>query len=103
MSAARTTRTTVGGRELSVSNLDKVLFPECGFTKGQLIDYYVRIADVMLPHIKERPLTMKRFPDGVEGKFFFEKHIPSHAPEWVSFRHGPLERRTRSDPIRDGQ
>jgi bifunctional non-homologous end joining protein LigD len=84
MSAARsTTRTTVGGRELSVSNLDKVLFPECGFTKGQLIDYYVRIADVMLPHIKERPLTMKRFPDGVEGKSFFEKHIPSHAPEWV--------------------
>ena len=84
MSAARsTTRTTVGGRELSVSNLDKVLFPGYGFTKGQLIDYYVRIADVMLPHIKERPLTMKRFPDGVEGKFFFEKHIPSHAPEWV--------------------
>ena len=84
MSAPRsTTRTTVGGRELSVSNLDKVLFPGCGFTKGQLIDYYVRIAGVMVPHIKERPLTMKRFPDGVEGKFFFEKHIPSHAPEWV--------------------
>jgi bifunctional non-homologous end joining protein LigD len=78
------TRTTIGGRELSVSNLDKVLFPETGFTKGQLIDYYVRIAPVMLPHIRERPLTMKRFPDGVDGKFFFEKHIPSHAPEWVA-------------------
>jgi bifunctional non-homologous end joining protein LigD len=75
--------TTIGGRELAVSNLEKVLFPECGFTKGRLIDYYVRIADVMLPQIRERPLTMKRFPDGVEGKFFFEKHIPSHAPEWV--------------------
>jgi bifunctional non-homologous end joining protein LigD len=84
MSAAKsTTRTTIGGRELSVTNLEKVLFPESGFTKGQLIDYYVRIADVMLPHIKERPLTMKRFPDGVDGKFFFEKHIPSHAPAWV--------------------
>ncbi len=76
-------RTTVGGRELAVSNLDKVLFPESGFTKGQLIDYYMRIADVMLPHIGERPLTMKRFPDGVAGKSFFEKHIPSHAPAWV--------------------
>ena len=84
MSATKSsTRTTIGGRELSVSNLEKVLFPKCGFTKGQLIDYYVRIGDVMLPHLKERPLTMKRFPDGVEGKSFFEKHIPSHAPDWV--------------------
>jgi bifunctional non-homologous end joining protein LigD len=60
-----------------------VLFPQSGFTKGQLIDYYVRVGPVMLPHLRERPLTMKRFPDGVEGKSFFEKHIPSHAPEWV--------------------
>jgi bifunctional non-homologous end joining protein LigD len=80
---AATTRTTIEGRELSVSNLEKVLFPHSGFTKGQLIDYYVRVAPVMLPHIRERPLTMKRFPDGVESKFFFEKHIPSHAPAWV--------------------
>jgi bifunctional non-homologous end joining protein LigD len=80
---ATSTRTTIGGRELAVSNLEKVLFPESGFTKGQLIDYYVRIAPVMLPHVRERPLTMKRFPDGVDGKFFFEKHIPSHAPTWV--------------------
>lgn len=80
---AASTRTTIGGRELSVSNLEKVLYPETGFTKGQLIDYYVRVAPVMLPHVRERPLTMKRFPDGVEGKSFFEKHIPSHAPEWV--------------------
>ncbi len=78
------TRTTIDGRELSVSNLDKVLFPETGFTKGQLIDYYVRVAPAILPHVRERPLTMKRFPDGVDGKFFFEKHIPSHAPEWVA-------------------
>lgn len=98
MGAARTsTRTTIGGRQLTVSNLEKVLFPQCGFTKGQLIDYYVRIADVMLPHVLDRPLTMKRFPDGVEGKSFFEKHIPSHAPDWVrsvsvpsSERHGDI-------------
>jgi bifunctional non-homologous end joining protein LigD len=80
---ATSTRTTIEGRELSVSNLEKVLYPETGFTKGKLIDYYVRVAPVMLPHVRERPLTMKRFPDGVEGKSFFEKHIPSHAPEWV--------------------
>ncbi len=77
------TRTIIEGRELSVSNLDKVLFPKSGFTKGQLIDYYVRVAEVMLPHLRERPLTMKRFPDGVESKSFFEKHMPSHAPDWV--------------------
>jgi len=80
---AASTRTTIEGRELSVSNLEKVLFPHSGFTKGQLIDYYVRVGPAMLPHIRERPLTMKRFPDGVESKFFFEKHIPSHAPDWV--------------------
>ncbi len=80
---AASTRTVIEGRELAVSNLDKVLYPESGFTKGQLIDYYVRVAPVMLPHVRERPLTMKRFPDGVEGKSFFEKHLPSHAPDWV--------------------
>jgi bifunctional non-homologous end joining protein LigD len=88
--AAMSTRTTIGGRELSVSNLDKVFYPETGFTKGQLIDYYVRIADAMLPHLKERPLTMRRFPNGVEGKSFFEKHIPSHAPDWVTSVTVPL-------------
>ncbi len=80
---SKSTRTTIGGRELSVSNLDKEFYPQGGFTKGQLIDYYVRIAEVMLPHLRERPLTMRRFPNGVEGKSFFEKHIPSHAPKWV--------------------
>jgi bifunctional non-homologous end joining protein LigD len=95
MSTTRTsTRTTIEGRELSVSNLDKVLFPQTGFTKGQLIDYYLRIAPMMLPHLKERPLTMKRYPDGVEGKSFFEKHVPSHAPAWV---------RTVTVPVADGR
>jgi len=70
-------------RRLSLSNLDKVMYPAVGFTKGQVIDYYTRIAPVLLPHLRDRPLTMKRYPDGVEGQFFYEKRIPSHAPEWV--------------------
>ena len=74
---------TVGGRELTVSNLEKVLFPESGFTKGELIDYYAKIAPAMLPHLEDRPLTMKRYPDGVEKAFFYEKHVPAHAPSWV--------------------
>jgi bifunctional non-homologous end joining protein LigD len=73
----------VGGRRLSLSNLDKVMYPEVGFTKGQVIDYYSRIAPFLLPHLRDRPLTMKRYPDGVEGEFFYEKRIPSHAPEWI--------------------
>jgi bifunctional non-homologous end joining protein LigD len=73
----------VEGRQLSLSNLDKVLYPEVGFTKGQVIDYYSRIAPFLLPHLRDRPLTMKRYPDGVEGEFFYEKRIPSHAPEWI--------------------
>jgi bifunctional non-homologous end joining protein LigD len=73
----------VEGRRLSLSNLDKVLYPAVGFTKGQVIDYYTRVAPVLLPHLRDRPLTMKRYPDGVEGEFFYEKRIPSHAPEWI--------------------
>lgn len=73
----------IGGRRLSVSNLEKVLFPEVGFTKAQVIDYYVRIAPVLLPHLAGRPVTFTRWPDGVEGQAFFEKNSARHAPEWV--------------------
>ncbi len=73
----------VEGRQLTLSNLDKVLYPEAAFTKGQVLDYYTRIAPVMLPHLAGRPLTFKRYPDGVEGHFFFEKNAPSHRPDWV--------------------
>ena len=73
----------VEGKKLAVSNLKKVLYPKAGFTKGQVIDYYIRIAPVLLPHLKDRPLTMKRYPDGVEGEFFYEKNCPSHRPNWV--------------------
>ncbi len=73
----------VEGKKLAVSNLNKVLYPKPGFTKGQVIDYYIRIAPVLLPHLKDRPLTMKRYPDGVEGEFFYEKNCPAHRPKWV--------------------
>lgn len=74
----------VQGRDLEVSNLEKVLYPEAGFTKGQLIDYYVRIAPVLLPHLKGRPITMKRYPNGANGQFFYEKNCPVHRPDWVN-------------------
>jgi bifunctional non-homologous end joining protein LigD len=73
----------VGGRTLSLSNLAKVLYPATGFTKGQVLDYYARIAAVMVPHLSGRPITLKRYPDGVEGPNFFEKNCPSHRPDWV--------------------
>ena len=79
----------VEGRRLSLSNLDKVMYPATGFTKGQLIDYYTRVAPALLPHLRDRPLTLKRYPNGVEGGHFYEKQCPSHRPEWV--RSEPVE------------
>jgi bifunctional non-homologous end joining protein LigD len=73
----------VDDRKLQVSNLDKVLYPKAGFTKADVIDYYIRIAPVLLPHLKDRPLTMKRYPNGVEREFFYEKNCPVHRPKWV--------------------
>jgi bifunctional non-homologous end joining protein LigD len=73
----------VEGREVTLSNLDKVLYPGNGFKKGQVIDYYARVAKYILPHLKDRPVTMKRYPDGVQGKFFYEKNAPTFTPEWV--------------------
>lgn len=80
MSAKRTT-VEVEGRQVSLSNLDKNLFPE--FTKGEVIDYYARVAPVLLPHLKDRATTRIRWPDGVDGGKFFEKNAPSHTPDWV--------------------
>jgi bifunctional non-homologous end joining protein LigD len=73
----------VEGRHLKLSNLDKVLYPEVGFTKGQVVDYYSRVAPTVLTHLRGRALTLKRYPNGVEGKYFYEKQKPSHAPAWV--------------------
>jgi bifunctional non-homologous end joining protein LigD len=80
---AKRLEVAIGEKTLSLSNLDKVLYPRAGFTKGQVIDYYTRIAPVLLAHLHDRPLTLKRYPNGVEDKFFYEKRCPSHAPEWV--------------------
>ena len=74
----------VDGRQLTLSNLDKVLYPAAGFTKADVIDYYPRIAPVMLPHLRRRPLTLVRSPDGVDGESFFEKRCPPHHPDWVA-------------------
>ncbi len=74
---------SVGDRELQLSNLDKPLFPT-GFTKGDMLDYYARIAPVMLAHLARRPVTVKRFPQGVEHKGFIEKNVPRHAPDWIT-------------------
>jgi bifunctional non-homologous end joining protein LigD len=79
----KSVRVRVEDRVLTVTNLDKVLYPETGFTKGQVIDYYLRIAPALLPHIAGRPLTLKRYPDGVGGESFYEKHAPAHRPDWV--------------------
>jgi len=79
------------GRQVRVSNLGKVLYPKAGFTKAHVIDYYVRVADALLPHLRNRPLTLKRYPNGVDHPHFYEKNAPSHRPEWV-----------RTAPIRAG-
>ena len=71
------------GRRLKISNWDKVLYPETGFTKGDLVAYYGRIAPILLPHLHDRPLTLKRYPNGVDSQYFYEKQSPSHRPEWV--------------------
>ncbi|MBM3661228.1 MAG: ATP-dependent DNA ligase [Actinobacteria bacterium] len=80
----------IEGRSLTLTNLDKVLYPAAGFTKAAVIDYYLRVAPVLLPHLHRRELTMVRWPDGVDGPSFFEKRVPPHAPDWVH--------RARSDP-----
>ncbi|HVX47612.1 MAG TPA: non-homologous end-joining DNA ligase [Mycobacteriales bacterium] len=76
-------RVRVEDRVLKLSNVDKVLYPTPGFTKGEVIDYYTRVAPYILPHLAGRPLTVKRYPNGVDGKFFFEKNAPIHTPDWV--------------------
>ncbi|MGI8965367.1 MAG: non-homologous end-joining DNA ligase, partial [Limisphaerales bacterium] len=79
----QTSELEVDGKRLQVSNLEKVLYPKTGFTKGQVIDYYIKISPALLPHLENRPLTLKRYPNGVEQPFFYEKKCPSHRPGWV--------------------
>ncbi|MDH2429837.1 non-homologous end-joining DNA ligase [Sphaerisporangium sp. TRM90804] len=88
-------RVKVGDRELTIGNLQKVLYPEAGFTKAEVIDYYSRVAPVMLPHLRGRPLTVKRYPNGVGGTFFFEKNRPAHTPDWVRTARLPVPGSTK--------
>lgn len=92
MASSRTVE--VDGRELKLTNLDKVLYPKAGFSKGEMVDYYARVADAMVPHLSGRAVTLRRFPEGVEDldTAFFEKRCPKHRPSWVkttSVRAGP--------------
>src|SRR3989449_5859190 len=77
----------VAGREVSVTNLDKVFFPGPGLTKGDLIRYYVDVADAVLHHVRRRPMQMKRHPNGVEGEFFYQKRVPNPHPDWLETVH----------------
>jgi len=85
------TELTVEGKRLPVSNLNKVLYPAVGFTKGHLIDYYIKVSPFLLPHLKNRPLTLKRYPEGVEGFFFYEKQCPAHRPTWIKTTKVPRQ------------
>ncbi|HYP05235.1 MAG TPA: non-homologous end-joining DNA ligase [Bryobacteraceae bacterium] len=96
--ARQTGELVVQGRVVAVSNLDKVLFPANGFTKAQVIDYYIRVSRWLLPHLKDRPVTLKRYPDGVTGEHFYEKDAPSFTPDWV--RLVPVPRRGGHGDIR---
>ena len=89
----------VAGRRLSLSNFGKVLYPS-GFTKGEVIDYYTRVAGVMVPHLAQRCLTFRRYPDGTDGQGFFEKRCPAHRPDWVPVSPGPADRRGGIDYCR---
>jgi bifunctional non-homologous end joining protein LigD len=96
MKRSRKEHLEIGDQRIEVSNLDKVLFPAYKFTKANVIDYYIRISKYLLPHLKNRPVTLKRFPNGVFGKFFYEKDAPAFTPDWV--RTFPVPRRERNGP-----
>ena len=91
-------RVTKGSREVKFSNLDKVFFPNEGITKGDLLEYYRAVAPVLVPHLKDRPFTMVRYPNGIEDKFFFQKDAPSHLPDWIETYRALVS--TRESPRR---
>ncbi|MBV9150112.1 MAG: non-homologous end-joining DNA ligase [Candidatus Eremiobacteraeota bacterium] len=93
--AGRKQTAAIGGRQLTLSNLEKVLWPDDGYTKGDLIRYYQNVAQWILPHLKDRPLTLQRYPDGIEGPSFFEKQAPKFTPMWVKTVRVSAPYRTR--------
>ena len=88
----------VEGQSLTISNLDKLMYPQAGFTKAHVIDYYVRAAPFLLPHLKSRSVTLKRYPEGIAGAHFYEKDAPSFTPDWV--RTFPVRRKLGGADIR---
>jgi bifunctional non-homologous end joining protein LigD len=82
----------IDGRSVRLRNLDKTMYPKSRYTKGDVVDYYQRVADVLVPHLHRRPITLKRWPDGIDGQFFYEKQCPQHRPEWVATQDIPSER-----------
>src|ERR1700716_3804968 len=88
----------IEGQTISISNPDKVMYPAAGFTKAQVIQYYVGVSRYLLPHLKGHPVTLKRYPDGVQGKFFYEKNAPRFTPAWV--KTFPVPRRSGQSAIR---
>jgi bifunctional non-homologous end joining protein LigD len=97
MAARREVEVEIEGRRLRLSNLEKVFYPRTGFTKGDVIDYYIRVAPALLPHLRDRPLTLKRYPNGVDAPYFYEKRCPAHRPAWV--RTEPVWSRANEDVI----
>src|SRR5256885_9426661 len=87
----------IAGRQMYVSNLDQVLFPRSGFTKGELINYYIQISKVILPHLKDRPLTLKLYYHTVEAPADYEKDAPAYTPDWVA--RAPIWRKNRESKI----
>src|SRR3989304_6796272 len=77
----------IAGREVALTNQNKVFFPEPGLTKGDLVRYYVALAELVLPHVSRRPIQMKRYPNGVEGEFFYQKRVPVPHPDWLETVH----------------
>jgi bifunctional non-homologous end joining protein LigD len=94
--AAERLAVQIDGRDLELSNLDKLMYPAAGFTKGEVIDYYTRIAPVLLPHLRDRAMTRIRFPNGVDGAHFFEKNKPGGTPSWVRLETLPVPGSTKS-------
>ena len=92
MAVAKRQEIEIDDRRLSLSNLDKLMYPEAGFTKGHVIDYYTRVAPALLGHLRGRALTLKRYPNGVDGAYFYEKQCPSHRPPWVETIEIPSNR-----------
>ena len=95
MPATKRLEVEIEGHRLSLSNLEKSMYPEAGFSKGHVIDYYTRVAPALLAHLRGRPITLKRYPDGVDGPHFYEKQCPSHRPDWV--RTARIESRRARD------